>query len=154
MHRVLKRIAVNGLITALILGGIGLLYAELAGLWLTGSGNRVSPQTDTEIQSAIRQRVPLRMAMWGFVFIAVAEVGLYLWRGEPPVKDAKAAKGAPRPDEAELLLEELLKQAEAKRAQEQATEAKAQGPEEGGAGSAAQKGSPNGGGAGMLTPNP
>jgi hypothetical protein len=151
MRPVLKRIALNGLITALILGGIGLAYAELAGMWLTGAGGRNSTQTDAEIQGTIRQRVPLVMAAWGFAFIAVAEAALFLWRGEPRVTDAKAVKAEAGPDEAELLLEELLTQAEAKAAQEQRTGDGGQGTEEGG-----QKGSdaPIEPGASILTPNP
>ena len=43
MRRVFKRIALNGLLTALILGLVGMCYAELAGLWLTGAGTRSAP---------------------------------------------------------------------------------------------------------------
>lgn len=135
MNRVFKRIAVNGFITAVVLGVIGFMYAELAGLWLTGAATRTPQASDADLQGTIRSRVPVVMAVWGFVFIAVAEMGLYLWRGGS--KAADAARPAPPPDEAEALLEELLKQAEAKAARERAA-----------------TGTPNEPGASILTPNP
>jgi hypothetical protein len=145
MRRVFKRIALHGSLTALVLGLTGLLFAELTGLWLTGSGGVRNPTGDGAVQDVLRQRIPLLMALWGFLFIAGAEIVLYLWRGEPKVKATKAAP----PDEAELLLEELLKQAEAKAAQEQAAGNRVEGVEGGGA-----KGSdaPNDPGASILTP--
>ena len=143
MRRVFKRIALNGLLTALILGLVGTCYAELAGLWLTGAGTRSAP--DPSMQDALRTRVPLTMAAWGFLFIAVTEFGLYLWRGEP--KDRVKKDAAAQPDEAELLLEELLQQAEAKTAREQA----ATGGAGGESGKSEGAGQP---GVRILTPNP
>jgi len=145
MRPVFKRIALNGILTALILGVIGFLFGELAGLWLTGAANRTQQESDASLRDAIRYRIPLLMALWGFVFIAVAEVVLFLWRGEPQARPANGARAA-KPDEAGLLLEELLKQAEAKAALEPGTGGRGQGTE-GAAGTPAQNGSPSGAGA-------
>ena len=60
---------------------------------------------------ALRSQVPLSMALWGFGLVAVWEITLFLLRGEPPAAGAK--KQPAPPDEAELLLEELMRQADA-----------------------------------------
>lgn len=139
MRRVFKRIAVHGSLTALALGVIGLLYAELAGVWLAGSGVRHTAQADADFDAQLRSRVPLVMAAWGFGFIVFAEAVLFLVRGEP---GAKAAKAVAVNDTAETLLEELLKQAEAKMAAEKAA-----------ADRAAQIDAPDTGGASILSPD-
>jgi hypothetical protein len=151
MRRVFKRIAINGSLTALALGCVGLLYAEMAGIWLGGSGGRGSPQGDAEFAGQLRSRVPVVMAAWGFGFIALAEVLLFLVRGEPGARAAKAAKAADQPDDAELLLEELLRQAEAKMAQEKVAAFGA--GLDGHAGAPAQKPSPEEAGASILNPD-
>ena len=140
MRRVFRRIAVNGSLTALVLGVVGLLYAELAATWLGGSGGR-GAQADADFQGQLRSRVPLLMAVWGVVFVVVAESVLFIVRGEPGAKPKAAAP----PDEAEVLLEELLRQAEAKQAQERAGGS--------GAGASAQNGGPEQAGASILTPD-
>ena len=122
MRDVLRRIAIHGGLTALFLGMLGFMFAELASIWLSGSpGVRMGTgepiaSTDTEgaVSSSLRSRVPFLMAVWGFVFIAIAELVVHWWRArrEPPA-------APPQPDEAEKLLEELLSQVESKAANPQ-----------------------------------
>lgn len=119
MRDVLRRIAIHGGLTALFLGMLGFMFAELASIWLSGSpGVRVGTgepiaSTDTEgaVSSSLRSRVPFLMAVWGFLFIAAAELVVHGCRGrrKPPAPP-------PQPDEAEKLLEELLSQVESKAA--------------------------------------
>jgi hypothetical protein len=123
MRPLLKRIAVNGLLTAGVLAVVGLGLAELARLWLVSQApGRAVPVAAAAAPAAdpmagtLRTRVPLVMAAWGFAFVALGEAGLYLVRGNP--KPAAAKKPADlTPDPAEVLLEELLRQAEAAQAQ-------------------------------------
>ena len=58
-------------LTALALGVIGFLFAEIAGMWLTSSATRTPQESDADLQGAIRHRTPLVMAACGFLFIAV-----------------------------------------------------------------------------------
>jgi hypothetical protein len=118
MHPLLKRIAVNGLLSAVMLGVLGLVFSELAGMWLaTATAGRSVPAQapDAGVTDSLRYRLPLTMAVWGLVFVAATEGLLYLWRGNPAGTTAKAAAIA-EPDPAEKLLEELLQQAEASQA--------------------------------------
>ncbi|MBP3960282.1 hypothetical protein J8F10_34070 [Gemmata sp. G18] len=115
MHPVLKRILLHGGLTAAVLALIGVLFAELAGLWLTGSATRSSTDADEQVGSSLRSRVPLTMALWGFGFVAVCELVAWRVRGTRP----PATKSTEAPsDDAEKLLNELLAQAEAKMALE------------------------------------
>ncbi|MBA4068213.1 MAG: hypothetical protein C0501_31830 [Isosphaera sp.] len=120
MRPVLRRVAVHGALTALVLGVVGLMLAELASIWLSGhSGTRaatgapVAADAGGDVAAQVRARVPLLMAVWGFGFVAVGETFLHLRRGRRP-----AAPPAPPPDPAEKLLEEILAQVEAKAAPE------------------------------------
>jgi hypothetical protein len=89
MKPVLRRIALHGGLTALLMGVIGFMLAELASVWLATSpgprpatgGAVAAPDADGTMAAALRQRVPLYMAVWGFGLVAVGELGLYLWRG-------------------------------------------------------------------------
>lgn len=117
MKPVLRRIALHGGLTALLLSVIGFMFAELASIWLaaspgirTATGDPVAaPDSNGAMTNMLRNRLPLLMAVWGFLFIAVGELALYFWRGE------KKPKAAPlrQPDETEKRLAELLRQAEA-----------------------------------------
>ena len=115
MNPVVKRILVHGGATAVILAVIGFVFTQLAGVWLAGAGRPNSAEANPPLTESLRYRVPLMMAFWGFVFVAVTELILYRMRGSVPVKTAVA----PPPDDAEKLLNELLAQAEAKMAAEQ-----------------------------------
>lgn len=123
MRDLCYRIALHGGLTAFALGIIGIMYAELASIWLAGSpGIRTQtgapiPTTDTDgsVAAELRARVPLTMAVLGFAFVAIGEILLHLWRRrrKPPA--------APAPvDDAERLLEEILSQVESKQRAEAA----------------------------------
>ena len=111
MERVLKRIALHGLLTALALGAIGALFTQLAAFWLASAAPaRVTPVDSPAadpVDKAIRYRVPLTMAAWGFAFVVVSELLVFAVRGEK-----KPAAQPPKDDTAEKLLEELLSQAD------------------------------------------
>ncbi len=114
MNPVLKRILLHGGLTAGLLALVGLLFAEMAGMWMgTGAGSPAPTDLNPPVGPAIRYRVPLMMAFWGFAFVAVCELVLSRFRKRAPVKPAE-----PPPDDAETLLNELLAQAEAKTAAE------------------------------------
>jgi hypothetical protein len=124
MREVFRRIALHGALTAVVLGILGFMFAELASLWLVGSPGVRSATgaavegTDTQgaIGANLRARVPLLMAVWGFAFIVVGELVLHWWRSR-----RKPVAAPAQPDEAEKLLEELLAQAEASRQSGQET---------------------------------
>ncbi len=61
------------------------------------------------VGDSLRTRVPLMLALWGFLFVLVAELVIWRVRGNKPA--TKPAE--PPPDDAEKLLNELLSQAEA-----------------------------------------
>lgn len=124
MNPVLKRILVHGGATAAILAVVGFVFTQLAGVWLSGSGRAGTGEANPSVGESLRYRVPLMMAFWGFLFVAVTELVLSRLRG--PVKPASAAP----PDDAEKLLNELLAQAEAKMAAEAAAKAEGQKPED------------------------
>ena len=112
MNPVLKRILLHGGLTAGLLALVGLLFAEMAGMWMgTGAGPPAPTDLNPPVGPAIRYRVPLMMAVWGFVFVAVSELVLSRFRKPAPAKPAP-------PDDTEKLLNELLAQAEAKSAAE------------------------------------
>jgi hypothetical protein len=119
MHPILKRILLNGGFAATILAFVGVLFAELAGMWVAGSARSSSPDLNAQLNDALRYRVPLTMAAAGFLFVAVSELVLWAVRGEkkPLIKPAERPQ-----DEAEKLLNELLEQAESKMAQEAETQ--------------------------------
>ena len=115
MERVLKRIALHGFLTALVLGAIGAVFSQLAAMWLASSAPvRVGPvdspaaPAPDPVDRAIRFRVPLTMAAWGFAFVAVSELLVFAIRGEKK----PAPPPPPKDDAAERLLEELLLQAD------------------------------------------
>ncbi len=120
MRLLLQRIAMNGLLTALVLAVMGFVYAELAVMFLAGNevpraepvenANR-SRTEDAALSHSLRVRVPVMMALFGFAFVALGELLLYAWRGNPPV-DVKPTRER-QADPAEKLLEELLAQADA-----------------------------------------
>jgi hypothetical protein len=124
MKQVLRRIAIHGAFTAILLGVIGFMLAELASIWLAAPPDPRSvpgatvEATDTfnpngKLASDLRKRVPLMMAIWGFAFVAIAELVLHAWRSRKPV--TQPAVTAPQPDPAEKLLEEILAKVEAER---------------------------------------
>ena len=126
MQRVWKRIALHGLLTAFILGVLGVVFAELASIWMASAAPaRTAPVGGRAagaegLPAAVRTRVPLTMAAFGFAFVAVGELLLYAVRGDKPVPVKKVVADGASPDTAERLLEELLQQADAAMEKEKA----------------------------------
>ncbi|HXD86169.1 MAG TPA: hypothetical protein VN641_06730 [Urbifossiella sp.] len=102
MPPILKRILVNGLMAAATLAVIGIGFAELAALFLAAK----APETETP--TALQYRVPAMLALWGFLFVAFGEWALAWWRSFRPAVQPKE----PRPDPAEILLEQIMSQVE------------------------------------------
>jgi hypothetical protein len=121
MRPVLRRIAIHGGLTALVLGLFGLMFAELGAIWLSSAPAARSAEAaeaaDAEVAARLRGRVPLLMAAWGFGFVAVAEVVVHYFRKRRAA--AMPAVAQPQPDDAEKLLLELLAKAEAEAAARQ-----------------------------------
>jgi hypothetical protein len=122
MQRVWKRIALHGFLTALVLGLVGAMLAELASVWLASSAapragavEGTAPAADA-LPDTVRSRLPLAMAGLGFAAVAVGELLLFVVRGNKPPAPKKAAPA--EPDPALLLLEELMTQADAALAKE------------------------------------
>ena len=102
------RILRHGIPAALMLGCLGFVFAQFAGVWFQGKiGDREAPAGGAEVTEALQWRVPLTMAGWGFGVVAVIEIVGSLWR-----KPAKPVEAKPVPD-AEELLSKLLDEAEA-----------------------------------------
>ena len=120
MHPILKRILVNGSVTAGVLALIGIGLTELAGLWLLAKAPvRAVSEAPVAAQpledptaAALKQRVPVMLAIWGFAFVAAGEGIIYWWRGNRPASRS-ASPAELKPDPAEVLLEEILAQVEA-----------------------------------------
>ncbi len=141
MKPVLRQIAIRSILTAVLLAVVGVAFAELASIWLASSasaraaaGGQVQVgevgNTNDELASSLRRRIPLMMAIWGFSFVLVGEAGLYLWRKRKPVLPAPTS---PQPDAAEKLLEDLLQQVESRKVEvrDQRAEAEEQKTESG-----------------------
>ncbi len=118
MHPLLKRILVNGFLTAAVLAVVGYMFAELAGLWLstsTPSRESLEPAVaaaNDPLSETLQYRVPVTMALWGLVFVAVGETILHLWRSRRKPQPLPE----PKLDTATILLEEILAKVEAERA--------------------------------------
>jgi hypothetical protein len=117
MRPVLRRIAIHGGITAIILGIIGLMMAELASIWIVVAipGKAAAKGNPVDL-SQLRQRLPLFMGVAGFLFVAVGELVLYR------VRKNRIPQTPPTPtqvDQTEKLLQELLAKEEAKMAASQ-----------------------------------
>jgi hypothetical protein len=113
MTQLLKKIARNGLIAAAILAVVGFGFAEIASLWMTWQSGRGAAGEAATAQS-LRYRLPVAMAGWGFVFVALTESLLHLWRGRRP-KPADEPAPAQAQAPAAVLIEQILRQAEAER---------------------------------------
>ncbi len=130
MHPTLIRILKHGLPAAAVLAVVGLLMADVAGMWVASQpGNRTTTprvradnpgepaeartiDPGQEMAASLRRRLPFTMAAWGFGIVLVYELLLSLWRGgrtAPP----RALPPVPSEDEVEKLLNQLLQQAEA-----------------------------------------
>lgn len=119
MHPLLKRILTNSLLAGSLLAVMGFGLTELARMWLIAQApariDPTAPATPADATTdVVGYRIPLMMVAWGVAFVVVGE--LFLWfvlkrRPKPP-----APPPPPGPDPAELLLEQLMREAEAKQA--------------------------------------
>jgi len=119
MPVILKRILVNGLLAASMLGLIGFLYAEMAGLWLAAKAPTrqlsetpvaATPRVDPLAES-LKYRVPATMALLGFLFVAGSEGLLHLCRRRRPIP----VKTEPNTGSSQELFHYLLTKAETER---------------------------------------
>lgn len=119
MSPLAKRILIQGTLTAGILALVGLALAELATMWAAGNAGRPNAaDLNPPPPDALRYRVPLTLAAAGFVFVAVGE----WFAARARARKVAANPAPPQPDDAEKLLNELLAQAEAKKAAEEKAE--------------------------------
>jgi len=119
MHPLVKRILTNSLVAGSLLAVMGFGLTELARMWLIAQApTRMDPNAPPTEPDAttdiVGYRIPLMMVAWGVAFVVCGE--LFLWfvlkrRPKPP-----APPPPPGPDPAEVLLEQLLREAEAKQA--------------------------------------
>ena len=122
MHPILKRILINGLLTAGMLALIGVGYAELAGIWLVSKtpsrGAFEAPiaagPAEEPLAASLKYRIPAMMALWGFLFVAAGEGVLHLWKRRRPAPVPSPPADLP-PDPAEVLLEQIMAKVDAAR---------------------------------------
>ncbi len=120
MRATFLRILKSGLPTAVLLAGLGYLYAIVAGIYLdTTAPPRPTglPGTDGErATQALEVRLPILMGGSGFALVAGCELLLSLWRRPDAGKTAAPPDAAPASGldpEVEKLLNQLLEQADA-----------------------------------------
>ena len=119
MHPLLKRILTNSLVAASLLAVMGFGLTELARMWLIAQAPaRIDPTAPVTPPDAnadvVGYRVPLTMAAWGVGFVVLSE--LFLWFVLKRRPKPAAPPVPPGPDPAEVLLEQLMREAEAKQA--------------------------------------
>ncbi|OWK36264.1 hypothetical protein [Fimbriiglobus ruber] len=125
MRFTLIRILKHGLPAAAMLALIGFLMGELAGMFVAGNTRpRVGVDPDAraaavepdgrQVAQVLRIRLPILMAACGLSVVATFELLNWFWRGQaaPP----KPTLAVPSERETEMLLNELLRRAEADRA--------------------------------------
>jgi hypothetical protein len=118
MHPLLKRIVLNSLVAGSLLAVMSFGLIELARMWMIAQtpvrALPGAPAVAADTVGAISARVPLVMAAWGVAFVIVAD--LFTWfvlkRRPAPTEPEQP----PVPDPAEILLEQLLLEAELKQA--------------------------------------
>ena len=81
MHKVLRRIAIHGGLTALFLAILGVAMAEIAAMFFLAPRGPAGDKTAGVDATAaeMRKAIPLTMAMWGFGIIAVLELARHFW---------------------------------------------------------------------------
>ena len=108
-----RRTLVHATLAAGALALIGVMYAELAGMWVAGqSVERNGPPVSTpgpDIAGAIKWRLPAAMAVAGFLLVLGGESLTSLWRkpaaaAEPPKRDFDK--------EAEAKIQQMLKESQ------------------------------------------
>jgi hypothetical protein len=115
MNPLLRRIALQGGVTALLLGVVGLLLSELASMWLAaapGGSTDIAAGSDGDatasVNETLRSRIPLMMAAWGFAFVAAGELLISLWRRKKQLQPMPTTA----PNLTEQKLAELLRQSD------------------------------------------
>lgn len=112
MSPVVKRIAVNGTLAALFLAVLGFFIANIAITLMPPPqpGTEDAAGSDAEISDAIKARMPITLAVWGFAFVAVGELLLWAVR-----RKRTPAAGPTRAelDANERTIQELLAKADA-----------------------------------------
>lgn len=129
MQPTMIRILKHGLPTAVALFALGYLLSEMAAVWVHAQappgrpvtaepglgGGQPADATAEEVAAAIRRRVPLAMAGWGFALVAGMELLLWAWRRRHPAPPPGPAVGPPSAADVDTLLRQLLEKAEADR---------------------------------------
>lgn len=124
MRTTLIRIAKHGGLVAAGLWIFGILFGQLAGLWVDSqapvrsgpilTGEPVDLQARTEgalVAESIRWRMPFAMAGWGFLLVAAFELLASLWRRpEVPLTPVDPNQA----NAEEELMQQLLHEAELK----------------------------------------
>jgi len=109
-----KRAAVHAAIAAGALALVGVMYAELASLWVAGQTvQRAGPgpaAAAPAVSPQLRWRLPAAMAAGGFVLVLLGEWALSRWRA--PVAPAAEPAGRDFDREAEEKIQQLLREAE------------------------------------------
>lgn len=118
MSPVTRRILIHGLLAGGMLAVVGVMLASLAGTWLSSQPTpRTAPEAGglpaniaaDDIGDQLQWRLPLTMAAWGFVLVAVGECLVAVFR-----KPAKTAPAAPTPDQqAEAIIQQILAEQQA-----------------------------------------
>jgi hypothetical protein len=119
MHPLVKRILVNSLIAGSLLAVMGYGLAELGRMWLVAQTPVRAqpggpPPAADDTADVLGTRVPLMMAGWGVAFVVLSEC--FLWFVLKRRPKPAAPPTPPAPDPAEVLLEQLMREAEAKQA--------------------------------------
>jgi hypothetical protein len=102
-----RRILKSAVPSALILAACGYLIAEVAGSWFEAN-NTTRTHEPGAIPAALRQRLPLTMAAWGFALVGLYELIRGLWIRQPTPAPPPAVSSA------EDQLQQLLREAEAR----------------------------------------
>ena len=124
MRTTLIRIAKHGGLVAAGLWIFGILFGQLAGLWVDSqapvrngpilSGEHVEPNAQSEgelFAESVRWRVPFAMAGWGFLLVAGFELLIGIWRRpEVPLTPVDPNQA----NAEEELMQQLLREAEFK----------------------------------------
>jgi hypothetical protein len=122
MRTTLLRIAKHGGLVAAGLWIFGVMFGQLAGLWVDSqapvrngpilSGEPIDPKLKSEgelFAESVRWRVPFAMAGWGFLFVAAFELMAGMWRRPEPPQTPVDPQQANAEEE---LIQQLLRDAE------------------------------------------
>lgn len=109
-----KRIVINGLLAGITLAIIGMMYAQLASMWVssqpsrrTGLDETLARTNSVRLPDELNWRLPLTMGVMGFCLVALGESLFSLWRqpAKPPIRKPSLE------EETDALLQKLLDEA-------------------------------------------